>query len=69
MKQLTTLFIAFLILNACSSRLHPLEEPAIVHVPHIVKAEDLTLRALEPIYDNDPEIPEIPDDPSKYYIY
>lgn len=68
MKLLTTLLLSALVLTGCA-KLHPLEEPAKFQLPHVVKDEDLLLKPKEPIYDNTPEISEIPDDPSKYYVH
>lgn len=65
---LTLLISSSLLLAGCS-RLHPLEEKPTVHVPHVVKEADLSLKPRAPIYDQIPEVSEIPDDPSKYYIY
>lgn len=41
MKQLFLLLSSFLILSACGSKLHPLEEPAKFSLPQVVKPVDL----------------------------
>ena len=66
MKRIIILFTTIFLLAACSSQ-HPLEAPARVQLPSVVKVEDYNAIPVGPIFS--PEEVRIDDNPSKYYIH
>lgn len=68
MKRIIIPFVIALSMAACSSQ-HPLEVPAHVQLPSVVKAEDynaIPVDPIEPIFS--PDEVRIDDNPSKYYV-
>ncbi|MHC5224521.1 hypothetical protein [Ignatzschineria sp. LJL83] len=69
MKRLIILFTTAFLLTACS-RQHPLEAPAQVQLPSVVKVEDYNAIPVDPIGPIfAPDEIRIDDNPSKYYIH